>query len=236
MNKENVLDVRCELVNETEDSVDIYLYGRIVDQKPKNYWTGKDEEGDFIYPENMRDLVKKAKEKDINLHINSTGGSIYASIAIHNFLKQSKNKIIVYIDGIAASGASIIAMAGDEIKMPINTTMMIHRAATVIYGNAEKLIKTAKTLEKFDETVLASYQNRFVGTKEELQKLIKEETYLTAEECKTFGLCDLLIDEIKEKQEEVEKEKSIKVSLFEKYNEPNRKEQLLNKFKKREME
>lgn len=236
MNKENVLDVRCELVNETEDSVDIYLYGRIVDQKPKNYWTGKDEEGDFIYPENMRDLVKKAKEKDINLHINSTGGSIYASIAIHNFLKQSKNKIIVYIDGIAASGASIIAMAGDEIKMPINTTMMIHRAATVIYGNAEKLIKTAKTLEKFDETVLASYQNRFVGTKEELQKLIKEETYLTAEECKTFGLCDLLIDEIKEKQEEVENEKSIKVSLFEKYNEPNRKEQLLNKFKKREME
>lgn len=239
-NRHNVLDVRCELTNETETSVDIYMYGRIVDEKPVNWWTGEEEEGEFIYPENVRELVKDAGDKDINLHINSTGGSIYASIAIHNFLKQSDNKVNVYVDGIAASGASIIAMAGDTVNMPINTTMMIHRASTYAFGNVDDLRKVADTLEKFDETVLNSYKNRFVGTVEELRDLIAEETYLTAEECKVFGLCDNLLDEVEEEELEVTNEVDIKVSLFEKYKlvdqEPqdiNVKENLFNKFKEK---
>lgn len=237
--KNNILDVRCELTNVTETSVDIYLYGRIVDQQPVNWWTGEPEPGEFIYPEDIRNLVKEAGEKEINLHINSTGGSIYASVAINNFLRQCGNIINVYIDGVAASGASIIAMAGNKIYMPINTTMMIHRAATGVYGNVDDLRKVADTLEKFDETVLNSYKNRFVGTVEELRELIKKETYLTAEECKVFGLCDELLDEVKEDDEPpIDNEKDLKVSLFEKYKvdvkknlEVDVKESLFNKFK-----
>ena len=233
--KGNILDIRCELTNETETSVDIYLYGRIVDEQPVNWWTGEPEPGDFIYPEDIRNLAKEAGEKDINLHINSTGGSIYASVAISNFLKQCGNTINVYIDGVAASGASIIAMAGEKIYMPSNTTMMIHRAAAGVYGNAEDLRKVANTLDKFDETVLNSYKSRFVGTMDELKDLITEETYLTAEECKVFGLCDEILDEIEEEKPAVENHKELKVSLFEKYKisaeEQDVKKSLFEKFK-----
>lgn len=236
--KKNILDIRCELTNVTETSVDIYLYGRIVDRQPINWWTGEPEPGEFIYPQDIRNLVKEAGEKEINLHINSTGGSIYASVAINNFLRQCGNTINVYIDGVAASGASIIAMAGNKIYMPSNTTMMIHRAAVGIYGNAEDLRKTADTLDKFDETVLNSYKSRFVGTMDELKALITEETYLTAEECKVFGLCDEILDEIEEEKPAVENQEDLKVSLFEKYKvevtdpkEINVKESLFEKFK-----
>ncbi len=230
-----ILDVRCELTNETETSVDIYLYGRIVDEQPINWWTGEPEPGEFIYPEDVRNLVKEAGDKEINLHINSKGGSIYASVAINNFLRQSDNTINVYIDGVAASGASIIAMAGDKIYMPSNTTMMIHRAAVGIYGNADELRKVAHTLDKFDETVLNSYAKRFVGTLDELKDLIAEEAYLTAEECKVFGLCDEILDEIEDEELEIENHEDLKVSLFEKYKvdakEKDVKETLFDKFK-----
>lgn len=236
--EKSILDVRCELTNVTETSVDIYLYGRIVDQQPINWWTGEPEPGDFIYPEDVRNLVKEAGEKEINLHINSTGGSIYASVAISNFLKQCDNTINVYIDGVAASGASIIAMAGNKIYMPSNTTMMVHRAAVGVYGNADDLRKIAHTLDKFDETVLNSYKSRFVGTMDELKALITEETYLTAEECKVFGLCDEILDEVEEEKPAIENHKDLKVSLFEKYKvdvdkdlEVDVKGSLFNKFK-----
>lgn len=214
MNK--MLDVRCEVVNKTEHEADLYLYGRIVDTHPVNFWTGEKEEGEFIYPENVRALVKELGGRKINLHLNSGGGSIYASVAICNYLKQIDNEIDVYIDGTAGSGASIIAMAGDKIYMPANTTMMIHRAAVGVYGNAEELRKTADVLDKFDTTVLNSYKERFVGTVEELKELISEETYLTAEECKVFGLCDEVLGEIKE-DEVAGEQKDVKVSLLEKY-------------------
>lgn len=233
--KGNILDVRCELTNVTDTSVDIYLYGRIVDEQPINWWTGEPEAGEFIYPEDVRNLVKEAGDKEINLHINSKGGSIYASVAINNFLKQCGNVVNVYIDGVAASGASIIAMAGSKIYMPINTTMMIHRASVGIYGNADELRKIAHTLDKFDETVLNSYKNRFIGTVEELKELISQETYLTAEECKVFGLCDEVLDELEEDLE-VKNHEDLKVSLFEKYKidvkeETDVKTSLFNKFK-----
>lgn len=217
MKDKHVLDIRCEITNKTETEVDLYLYGRIVNEVPTNWWTGEKEEGEFIYPENVRSLVKDVGDRKINLHLNSTGGDIYASIAISNYLKQIDNEIDVYVDGTAGSGASIIAMAGGKIYMPINTTMMIHRAATYVYGNAEDLRKIAGVLDKFDETVLNSYKARFVGTIEELKDLIAEETYLTAEECSVFGFCDELLDAVEDDDQKVENKENIKVSLLEKY-------------------
>lgn len=237
-NKSNDIDFRCELVNETEKSVDVYLYGPIVDEVPRNWLTGEKMEGDFIFPKNVRDMVNEAGDKDINIHLNSKGGHVFASIPIHNFLKQSENKITVYIDGIAASGASIIAMAADEVIMPSNTNMMIHRASTGLFGNADDFLKQAETLEKIDESVMESYMGRFVGTKEELIELISEDSWLTAEECITFGLADEIIKANTDDEEE-NIQANIKENLFNKYskkisnkNKTDNESGLFNAFKK----
>jgi len=141
--------------------------------------------------------------------------------------------VTIVIDAIAASGASIIAMSGDVIKMYPNSMMMIHRASVGCFGNAEELIKIAANLEKFDETVQASYLEHFKGTKEELKNLVWNETYMTAEECVTLGFANEIIQKQFEAHEEnntPQNSEEVKVSLLEKYkkNEPKN---ILNKFK-----
>ncbi|PHA29854.1 peptidase S14, partial [Bacillus wiedmannii] len=91
---------------------------------------------------------------------------------------------------------SVIAMAGDKIIMPSNTMMMIHQASTFEYGNADLFEKTARDLRKIDSALAASYKKRFVGTDEELKQLLKDETWLTAEEAVALGLADEIADEI----------------------------------------
>jgi ATP-dependent protease ClpP protease subunit len=239
INKANNIDFRCELVNETENSVDVYMYGSIVDEVPRNWLTGEKMEGDFIFPKNVREMVNEAGDKDINIHLNSKGGHVFASIPIHNFLKQAENKITVYIDGIAASGASIIAMAADKVIMPSNTNMMIHRASTGLFGNADDFLKQAETLEKIDESVMESYMGRFVGSKEELIELISEDSWLTAEECITFGLADEII-KAKKDDDDKNVQANIKKNLFNKYKKeinnkttkPDDNSGLFNSFKK----
>lgn len=237
------INFKCELSNETEKSVDIYMYGSIVDEVPRNWLTGEKMEGDFIFPQNVREMLNEAGERDVNIHLNSKGGHVFASIPIHNFLKQAENRITVYIDGIAASGASIIAMAADEIIMPRNTNMMIHRASAGLFGNADDFLKQAETLEKIDESVMESYMGRFKGTKEKLIKMISEDNWLTAQECVELGLADKIIkpEENSEKSENrssknVEnrlKEKDI--NLFKKFNKqtkkPDNESGLFNAFK-----
>ena len=112
---------------------------------------------------------------------------MFESIAIMNTLKQHKGKVNIIIDSLAGSGASVIAMAGDTIKMFTNSMMMIHKAWTYACGNADELRKQADDMDKIDIAVKASYQDRFVGTEEELEDLIAEESWLTAEECIAFG-------------------------------------------------
>lgn len=221
------IDFRCELENETEESVDMYLYGAIVEQKPVNIF-GEEIEGDYILPKDVRNMVDEAGDRDINLHINSKGGQVFASVPIYNFLKQADNYITVYVDGIAASGASVIAMAGDEVIMPDNTTMMIHEARGAVYGTANDMLETAELLEKITGTVINSYMRRFKGSKEELEELISDETWLNAEEAKTFGLADIVLSDRGEEEEEEQNVKnSVKETLLMKFQneEPTKKEQ-----------
>nr|WP_279401629.1 head maturation protease, ClpP-related [Piscibacillus salipiscarius] len=117
-------------------------------------------------------------------------------MAINNLLKSHKADIVVHVDGLAASAASVIAMAGNKIIMPENTMMMIHRASTIEFGNADDFEKTASDLRKIDSALAASYKKRFVGTEEELNRLLDDETFLTAEEAVAFGLADVIGEEI----------------------------------------
>lgn len=182
--------------------------------------------------EAVRRKIQDVKAEKIHVHINSGGGSAFDGVAICNLLKQHSAEIIVHIDGWAASAASVIAMAGDKIIMPSNTMMMIHQASTIEYGNADLFEKTARDLRKIDSALAASYKKRFVGTDEELKQLLKDETWLTAEEAVALGLADEIADEIEidDTQEEGEEEvvENFKEDLVAKYtkqpNNQNRKE------------
>lgn len=171
--------------------------------------------------EAVRRKIEDVKAEKIHVHINSGGGSAFDGVAICNQLKQHNAEIIVHIDGWAASAASVIAMAGDKIIMPSNTMMMIHQASTFEYGNADLFEKTARDLRKIDSALAASYKKRFVGTDEELKQLLKDETWLTAEEAVALGLADEIADEIEiddtQEDEEEEGVENFKEDLVAKY-------------------
>lgn len=161
-------------INDTEYS----LYGEIVaDQSYK--WSNDD-----ACPSDIREMLKAAGGKDITLRINSPGGDVFSGIAIYNQLKDYPGKITAVIDGMAASIASVIAMAADEIKMPENAYFMIHKAWTMAMGNADAMREEADVLDGLDETIFNAYRKKFTkGTDEEaVRNLIKSESWLNAEE------------------------------------------------------
>jgi len=199
----NRFEVVCQIENE---AAEMYLYGTIAKQS----WY--DEES--ISANGVKESLKNISSDIIKVHINSGGGDVFESIAINNLLKQNKAKIEVYIDGLAGSGASIIAMAADSIFMPDNSMMMIHKASTFAYGNADELMKMVEDLNKIDTAVKASYQEKFVGTDEELTKLIADATWLTAQECKDLGFANEVIEAVAETEEP---QASIKDTIVNKY-------------------
>ncbi|MGW5982868.1 head maturation protease, ClpP-related [Bacillus mycoides] len=168
--------------------------------------------------EAVRRKIQDVKAEKIHVHINSGGGSAFDGVAICNQLKQHDAEVIVHIDGWAASAASVIAMAGDKIIMPSNTMMMVHQASTFEYGNADLFEKTARDLRKIDSALAASYKKRFVGTDKELKQLLKDETWLTAEEAVALGLADEIADEIEiDDTQEEEVVENFKEDLVAKY-------------------
>lgn len=216
------IETRLEVKNETTETADLYLYGNI---RKAYWWDGNDES--FISADRVKKALADLKSKNINVHINSGGGDVFESIAIGNLLKQHDGDINVIVDGLAGSGASVIAMAGKTIQMFPNSMMMIHKAWTWADGNADELRDIADELDKIDTAVRASYKARFIGTEDELKELISDESWLTADECKVFGFCDEIFDEDSEEGEE--ENEPVKASLFEKYkavaqvNEPTKK-------------
>lgn len=128
----------------------------------------------------------------VNLYINSMGGSVKEALGIYNVLQRCPATVVAYIDGYAASAASVIAMAAEKIIMPRNTAMMIHNAAWWAYGNPTELRKSADDLEVINKAAIESYRMH-AGEKlpqDELQKMLDAETWLTAEDCIAYGLAD----------------------------------------------
>lgn len=198
---------RFEVFNKVEDQeATLYMYGSI----------GKGWYSD-ISSKDVRYQLEGITAKTIHIHVNSPGGDVFESIAIHNLLKNHKSEIIVHIDGLAASGASVIAMAANKIIMPKNTMMMIHKAWTFAAGNSKELHKVADDLEKTDTAVTESYTTRFIGERSDLERLLEEETWLTAQECKVLGFCDEIVDEIENPEEEQKEQVSTKEEILNKY-------------------
>ncbi|MCB4228029.1 ClpP-like prohead protease/major capsid protein fusion protein [Mannheimia haemolytica] len=132
--------------------------------------------------------------KQINLHIHSPGGDVFDGIAIYNLLKNHPANKTVYIDGLAASMASVIAMAGDEIIMPENAMMMIHKPWGIQGGDADDMRKYADLLDKVESTLIMAYVAKTGKYETDLAEMLKEETWLTGKECVEQGFADKLAE------------------------------------------
>lgn len=170
----------------SETVADLYIYGDITSYK----W----DESDTTAWGFKQELEELGEVSELNVHINSYGGETFQGLAIYNLLKQHKAQINVYVDGIAASSASIIVMAGDKVYMPKTALIMIHNCWTYTVGNSKDLRKVADDMDKIAVAYKEAYLSKINITEEKLDKLLDEETYLTADECIEMGFADEIVE------------------------------------------
>lgn len=135
-------------------------------------------------------LKQAGNVSHINLSINSPGGLAFDGIAIYNMLKRHKASVTVRVDGVAASIASVIAMAGDTILMPENAMMMIHDPSSLLAGDAETLRAEAEVLDKLAGSLIGIYATRSGQPHDVIKDMMAKETWLSAEEAVALGFAD----------------------------------------------
>ncbi len=170
-----------QLRNQT-DTPTIYIYDEIGKQ---SLW------GDTVSAKDIIAALEAIGDvPEIDVRINSPGGDVFEGDAIYNALVRSRAKISIYIDGVAASAASYIAMAGDSIEIAENAMIMIHEAWTITWGNKHDIAHTHKLLEKIDGTLATMYAARSGKTVEEAGKWMEDETWFSAEEALAAKIVD----------------------------------------------
>lgn len=184
-----------EIRQAAENTLDLYIYGDVT-ADGYDWWTDEIIESETSADHFREELRKYPNVTQINLYINSYGGSVFEGTAIYNQLKRHPAHKTVYVDGFACSVASVIAMAGDEIVMPKNTMMMIHNAWMAAVGNAAELRKAADDLETINAAGRQAYLTKAGEKLDEstLAAMMDTETWLTAEECIRYGLADRFAD------------------------------------------
>lgn len=174
---------KFEVVAKAESNeVEIFLYDHIVSSEEEAEWWGG------VAPESFVKAVYAVdKEATIHLRINSPGGSVFAARAMEHALRDHKGTVIVHIDGLAASAATFIAMAGDEVIMAKGAMFMIHKAWTGMWGNANDLRKEADLLDKIDGTLAETYASKTGKELAQVANWMADETWFTAAEALEHG-------------------------------------------------
>jgi ATP-dependent Clp protease protease subunit len=170
------------------------LYGEIANEKP---WLNEllDIEDDTSWPSKFRDDLKALGDvKRVHLRINSPGGDVFAAHTILNLLKNHPAKVTTHIDGLAASAASIVAMAGDEVIMPSNGMMMIHNPQGCQKGDARDMQDMASILNKVRDGIVAVYQDKTGMERQAIINLMNAETWMSADQAKELGFVDTISD------------------------------------------
>lgn len=175
-----------QMNKKTQNKGEIYIYGDIVSSK----W----DETDVTAVDFKNELNQLGDVSEIDVHINSAGGNVFEGHAIYNMLKMHKAKVNIYVDALAASIASVIAMSGDTIFMHKNSFMMIHNSWIMTLGNSKDLRQTADLLDKTDQSSNNAYLDKATNLSEaELKQLLEAETWLTADEALEKGLADEIL-------------------------------------------
>lgn len=146
------------------------------------------------------------EDKDIVVNINSPGGDFFEGVAIYNMLAQHKGEVTINIIGLAASAASVVAMAGDKIKISKIGFLMIHNAWAIVIGNKNDLRDAAGTLEQFDKSIISAYSARASIEDKQIAKMMDNETWIGADDAIEFGFADEIIEAKKAEGKEGEKQ------------------------------
>ena len=172
-----------EINNSASEITDVYIFNDI---------------GTFgVSAQSFVDEIKEYEDKELAIHINSLGGEVFEGMAIYSIIQRRKAKTTVYIEGIAASIASVIALAADEVIMSENSLLMIHNAWGGTNGDADDMRKQADVLDKITNEIAEIYVKKTKRPYNEIVEMMREETWLTAEEAVAMGFVDSISEPIK---------------------------------------
>lgn len=135
-------------------------------------------------------LAETGDAKEVTVRINSLGGDAYQAIAMHNVLRDSGKKITTVVDGIAASAASVVAMAGDTLEMRTGAQLMIHNPSTIAIGTVEDMEKSINQLKATTESAIDIYEKKSGKSRDSIAKMMQDETWMSAQEAKNEGFAD----------------------------------------------
>lgn len=179
-----------------DDDGEIVLYGDVVARQPVDWWTGEPEPGLYIAPESfMEDLAAVKGKSNITIKINSTGGDLYTGIAIHNAIKGLSGHKVVIVEGIAASAASVIACAGDEVQVYPGSMVMIHGVAGLLmdYYTLADLKKLQKDFDASERAIAEIYHAKTGLAVDQLRTMMTRETWMVGQEAIDNGFADTLL-------------------------------------------
>lgn len=142
------------------------------------------------YPKMVQEAIENDKDEEITLNIASNGGDVFAASEIYTMLKASGKRIVVNVQGLAASAASVISMAGDTIRISPTAQIMIHKASTGIRGNSDDLEHQSAVLSSIDESIALAYEMKTGLKQTELLDLMAKETWLNAKTAVDKGFAD----------------------------------------------
>ena len=195
------------LKNEQEGTRTLFLNGEISDET----WYG-----DEVTPKLFKQELTSG-EGDITVWINSPGGDVFAAAQIYNMLMDYKGNVTVKIDGLAASAASVIAMAGTTVQMSPVAMMMIHNPATIAIGDSSEMRKAIEMLDEVKESIMNAYEIKTGLSRSRISHLMNAESWFNAKKAVELGFADEILfamgnEEEEEPEEEVdEEEKELKM-------------------------
>lgn len=179
---------RFEIVGAAEAEATVYLYDSIVSDALMAEWWGGVAAQDFVPA--LKDITAPV----IHLRINSPGGDVFAAQAIAQAIKDHPSQIIAHIDGLAASAASFIAIAADQVEIASGGFFMIHNAWTVAMGNSKDMADTAALLAKVDGVLAGQYAEETGTALDQITAWMDAETWLTAQESIDAGFADRIME------------------------------------------
>lgn len=162
--------------------------------------------GDEITPQMFRDELE-ADEGDVTVWINSPGGNVFAAAEIYTMLRDYKGAVTVRIASIAASAASVVAMAGDLVQMSPTALLMVHDPSTIAFGNTRDMEKAIDTLNEVKESIINAYKAKTGLSHDRIAKLMEDETWINAKKAVQLGFADEILFEEKAMGKSAEEEK-----------------------------
>ena len=163
----------------------------IYEQIGEDFW-----DGSGITAKGFQKELAEIKASQIDLHINSPGGLVFDGITIYNLLKNHPANVTTYIDGLAASIASVIALAGDKVIMAENALFMIHKASGMVVGTSDDMRDFAEKLDKVNGSIATTYMGKTKKEEAEINDLMAAETWMTAAEALDYGFIDEVSGEV----------------------------------------